>query len=579
MKPTTPAESRSGLTLLVLFLLLAIGLIGTGVFYYRDVAQKYHTEVVRNLTAVAALKQGELAQWRKERLGDGAILFQNVAFGGLVRRFLENAPDGEAQRQLLDWLSRFSRYAQYDRVWLLDPQGKIRLAAPSGSQPADAVTVQRAAEVGRSGQVLFQDFYRNEQDQRVYLAVMVPIFDERGGPVPLGVLVLRIDPELYLYPFIKRWPTTSLTAETLLLRRDGNDILYLNDLRHRADAALTIRIALTRTELPAVKAGLGQTGVVDGVDYRRVPVLAIAGAVPDSPWFLIAKIDAAEVAAPLRDRLWQIVAMIGALVFGAGGVVGLVWRQQRSRFDRDRAAAAAALQEKNAELERFLYTASHDLRSPVVTVQTFLGYLEKDMAAADAERIATDVGFIRSAADRMVQLLDDLLAISRIGRVVSPPVVVTFRAVVADACAAVAGRLTERGVTVQVGDHAVLLTGDRLRLVEVFQNLIDNAGKFMGGQPAPRIEIGVAGPAAKPVFFVRDNGLGIDPLHQAKVFELFERLDSKIAGTGIGLAIVKRIVELYGGRIWVESAGPGQGACFYFTLPRAVDQPIEGEKT
>jgi signal transduction histidine kinase len=100
--------------------------------------------------------------------------------------------------------------------------------------------------------------------------------------------------------------------------------------------------------------------------------------------------------------------------------------------------------------------------------------------------------------------------------------------------------------------------------------LVDNACKFMGDQPAPRIEIGVETRDAETVFFVRDNGIGIDPRYQAKVFGLFEKLDHTAEGTGVGLALVKRIVEWYGGRIWVESKGAGQGTCFYFTLPGAV---------
>ena len=244
----------------------------------------------------------------------------------------------------------------------------------------------------------------------------------------------------------------------------------------------------------------------------------------------------------------------------------------RKRAEQALHESAVELQHKNAELERFLYAASHDLKSPVVTVRTFLGYLEQDMAEADAGRIAKDMNFIRAAGDKMAQLLDDLLEVSRIGRIVSSPVRITFKNLVDDALAAVAGSIAARGVTVQVGDCEVALFGDRVRLAEVLQNLLENACKFMGGQPAPRIEIGFEARGAETVFFVRDNGIGIDPRHQGKVFGLFEKLDPKAEGTGIGLSLAKRIVELHGGRIWVESPGVGQGACFYFTLPGAANQ-------
>lgn len=136
-----------------------------------------------------------------------------------------------------------------------------------------------------------------------------------------------------------------------------------------------------------------------------------------------------------------------------------------------------------------------------------------------------------------------------------------------------AGRIVERGVTVEVTKDPVLLFGDRTRLVEVFQNLVDNAVKFMGREKAPRVEIGADRVGGETVFFVRDNGIGIDPRYQPKLFGLFEKLDPGSDGTGIGLALVKRIVEVHGGRIWVESEGPGKGTTFRFTLANIQRKP------
>jgi signal transduction histidine kinase len=136
----------------------------------------------------------------------------------------------------------------------------------------------------------------------------------------------------------------------------------------------------------------------------------------------------------------------------------------------------------------------------------------------------------------------------------------------------VAGAIAERRVQVLVCDTPVMLHGDRPRLLEVFQNLLDNAIKFMGNQADPRVSIGVEGSGNNHVLFVRDNGIGIDPRHLAKLFGLFEKLDPGTPGTGIGLALVKRIVEVHGGRIWAESAGLGLGTTFKFTLDRTKIQ-------
>jgi signal transduction histidine kinase len=234
----------------------------------------------------------------------------------------------------------------------------------------------------------------------------------------------------------------------------------------------------------------------------------------------------------------------------------------------EREQLIADLEAKNAELERFAYTVSHDLKSPLVTIRGYLGFLEEDAASGDLERLHSDLGRISRAADRMQQLLNDLLKLSRIGRLMNPPEEISFETIVREAVELVHGRIKERGVQVDIAPHLPVIYGDQLRLVEVMQNLLDNACKFMGGQPQPRIEIGRREIEGQPVFFVRDNGQGIDPAYHDQVFGLFEKLDPQSEGTGVGLALVKRIIEVHGGQIWIESEGLGHGAVFYFTLPR-----------
>jgi len=225
------------------------------------------------------------------------------------------------------------------------------------------------------------------------------------------------------------------------------------------------------------------------------------------------------------------------------------------------------LERRNAELERFSYTVSHDLRSPLVTVLGFLGLLEQDVAAGRRESALADLARIRAAASKMERQLRELLELSRVGRVVNPPEDVPLRELVDEARQALAGRLSAGEVELVQGPDLPVLYGDRARLAEVVQNLVDNAAKFMGGRSDPRIEIGALPSPDGPVCYVRDNGIGIDPRHHQRVFGLFERLDTGVDGTGVGLALVKRIVEVHGGRVWVESAGPGLGATFYFALP------------
>ena len=231
------------------------------------------------------------------------------------------------------------------------------------------------------------------------------------------------------------------------------------------------------------------------------------------------------------------------------------------------------LEAKNAELERFTYTVSHDLKSPLVTIMGFLGYVEKDALAGDTGKIKASIDRISRAAQKMQRLLNDLLELSRIGRLMNEPENIPFSEIVREALDQVRGRLEENRIQVEVQDSLPIVRGDKIRLVEVVQNLVDNAAKFTKDRPNPLIEIGTNGINEKgfPIFLVSDNGIGIEPQYHEKIFGLFDKLDPTAEGTGVGLTLVKRIVEVHGGKIWLESQ-PGAGATFYFTLPGISDE-------
>jgi len=242
---------------------------------------------------------------------------------------------------------------------------------------------------------------------------------------------------------------------------------------------------------------------------------------------------------------------------------------EQKRIEQERESLFKELEAKNAELEQFAYTVSHDLKAPIITIKGFLGFLEEDALSGNVKRLRTDIQRISGAADKMHNLLNDLLELSRIGRLMNQPMEIALQELVHEARELLQGRLQERGVCVKVKDGLPFAYGDRQRLLEVIQNLLDNAAKFMGAQAKPCVEVGLQGyEDNKPVIYIRDNGIGIAPQFHERIFGLFNRLDPKTEGTGIGLALVKRIVEFHSGKIWVESEA-GQGATFFFTLPQA----------
>ncbi len=248
---------------------------------------------------------------------------------------------------------------------------------------------------------------------------------------------------------------------------------------------------------------------------------------------------------------------------------------KRQKIEEQRAGLLKELAAKNSELERFTYTVTHDLKAPLITIQGFLGLLEADIAAGDSARIEDDLGRIRAGAAQMLRLLNDLLALSRVGRVSGTIERVALSELVKEAVARVDGRIQQSGARLSIDDELPKVLGDRRQLLAVFQNLIDNAVKFLGDQLEPRIEIGQRPSPHESICFVRDNGIGVDKQYQEQIFGLFNRLSQDVEGTGIGLALVQRIVELHGGRIWLESDGEGTGSTFCVALPAHALAPEE----
>jgi signal transduction histidine kinase len=240
---------------------------------------------------------------------------------------------------------------------------------------------------------------------------------------------------------------------------------------------------------------------------------------------------------------------------------------ERKRVEAERETFIKELEAKNAELERFTYTVSHDLKSPLITINGYLGFLEKDAHIGDMDKLNHDVMRIKEAVEKMQVLLGDLLELSRIGRLINPPEEVDFEVITQEAMRLVEISLQEKNIKVSIQPNMPKVYVDKKRIIEVMQNLLENAAKFIGNPSIPQVEVGVKTDNDKNIFFVKDNGIGIAPQYHELIFGLFDKLSADTEGTGIGLALVKRIVETHGGNIWVES-DLGKGATFYFTLPQ-----------
>jgi len=253
-----------------------------------------------------------------------------------------------------------------------------------------------------------------------------------------------------------------------------------------------------------------------------------------------------------------------------GSVVTFIDISKRKQVEVERESLIKQLQEKTAEQERFIYTVSHDLKSPLVTIGCFCGVVKEDLASGNLEQCKNDLDIISSAASRMEQLLNELLHLSRVGIQRNPREAVSLEDLINEATESISGVTTKHKTTIEVESGLPNVMVDRQLFLQVIENLLANASRYSrSANGGSNVKIGVTRNSGELICHVKDNGMGIDARYLEKIFGLFERLDVNSDSTGVGLAIVKRIVENHGGRIWAESEGLGHGTTFFFTVPEA----------
>lgn len=239
----------------------------------------------------------------------------------------------------------------------------------------------------------------------------------------------------------------------------------------------------------------------------------------------------------------------------------------RKKAEAERSLLINELERSNTEMERFTYTISHELKTPLVTISGFTGLLQRDAEAGDKDKLAGHVRRVTDAVGTMAELLDELLELSRIGRIVNKREKLELGELAYEVVETLGPHAAEKKLDIEIEPDMPVVYGDVYRLKLVLKNLIENALKFSGDDTSVRVKIGSRKEQGDIVFYLQDDGIGIDPDYKERVFGLFERLDPKIQGTGVGLSLVQFIIENHGGRIWVESEGLDCGSRFCFTLP------------
>jgi PAS domain S-box-containing protein len=327
------ASRKTPWYLIAIFLVSSVGILTIGYLYYKNQEAYVKNEKQQELAAIIALKTDQIIFWRQERIDYAGTIMEDPFFALGVRDLISGRAKPALRKQILERLTALTSY-QHQTLALVDPQGKVKLAVPPSRQELSPYLKSLATQAMQARKVVFSDLYLDE-DSKVVLSVLAPLLVIKGKEeIVVGVILMRIEPYQFLYPLIKSWPTPSLTGETELVRREGDEVVFLNELRHQKNTPLNLRFPVNTPDLLAAMAARGKQGILRGIDYRGVPVLAAVGSIPDSSWLLVAKIDAEEVYAPLKKRFREVVVLLFTLIASAGISTAYFWRNQQTRFYR-----------------------------------------------------------------------------------------------------------------------------------------------------------------------------------------------------------------------------------------------------
>ncbi len=583
---------------LAAFLLLSIAIAMVGGFLLKKQITISRQEAQKVLSAIAELKSSQIAGWYAERQDDAQVIFHNNLIHLQLRNYLAGSRDAPKRGEIQEWLS-YLQGKGFRRIIFYDASGRARFRAPENMpllpDHHNLGELQRALAAGT---VLMTDLHQEGESRgglqpEIDLDVWIPMGAGPGSGDPAsGVLLLQIDPLNFLYPLIRNWPTPSSTAETLVVRREGGEVVYLNELRHRTATAFSLRMPVDSLNLPAAMAARGRTGVVEGLDYRNVPVLAALCAIPGTPWFMEAKVDQEEVYAPLRLQAWKSGSTMLVLILAAALGVSLLWQQfdnqllrrelalvrERGEMEEDLRRMnemlesrvlerTTQLQSANQELEAFAYSVSHDLRAPLRAIGGFSQALVEDFGDKLEGDARTYLDEIISGNRQMGQLIDGLLTLSRSTRGEIRRDRVDISAM-AERIRTELERLKPRRRVDWRIESGLSGLGDERMIEVVMRNLLGNAWKYTEKVAQPIIRVYGELPGSERFFCVADNGAGFNMAYAEKLFQPFQRMhrQDEFPGIGIGLATAQRIVHRHGGTIHAFGAFH-KGATFRFSLP------------
>ncbi len=380
--PSRRNNTKISWYLFMIFFFLSLGIGTSGYFYYKSQKEYAKSKAEQELLTIADLKRDQIDNWRKERMSLVTMPSRSpfVAIG--IKEFLKDPSNSIKRERVLHFISSFKETYGFQNIFLIDSTQNVLLSTQKGNILECPHFKRAVSESFRKSQVILTDLHRVEKEGRIHIGAMTPIKDPDGGTsTPIALLVFEVDPYQFLYPLIQSWPVRSQTAETLLVRQEGDEVVFLNELRHLKNTALNLRLSIHEEQLPAAMAVRSRQGIVEGVDYRGVPVVAVIRQIPDSSWFLIAKVDLEEIYEPIHKMAKTIGMVVALLILGTGAIIALLWTQQQAQYFRRQAEVELQhqiLRQRFEYLSQYandmIIMADQDLKIVEVNERSLSGY-------------------------------------------------------------------------------------------------------------------------------------------------------------------------------------------------------------
>ncbi len=570
--PALFADSQAKSSIAIIFTALALAIAGVGYYVFDYQRQTTGRDAEQRLAAIAELRGQQISAWISERQANARVQGRRSLLAGEIAQWLDRgAPEGATAAKIKSQLLLIAKSYGYRIVTLVDAQGYPRLSTLD-TPAISGVESRAAAEAMRSGNTVVSDFHlsviKHEGETEPEIDILAPVFagDDRSPPV--GALIFDIDPELSLHPLIESWPTPSQSAETFLVERAGNRVRYLTDLRHMNSAQFNLNRPIEQPDLVESMGLRGQQGVVHGVDYRGVEVLAYLRPIPDSPWIMVAKVDREEIYAPIQT-LGSVTALITAIFILAAALTTIAWSHaRREALRKVNSELEERVQSRTAELE----ISHQELQSLTAVQESFqeeerkriarelhdelaqkLTVLKLQIAPLVSALPADDPGTARQIQDMNMLLNETIRSVGRIAANLRPAVLDELGLV--PALHDLVENFAERNkVACELSVHPENLTLDNRLVSPLYRMVQESLTNVARHAEATEVMVSLhQDPAGKITLDINDNGKGISSVDQSM-------------RKSFGLIGMRERVAALGGEINIQSQ-PGAGTSIEICIP------------